>query len=103
VDARVLPATCALASEQTSPTTATIARLDRLLGYAAAHPNGQKVFRASAMILRVLSDATLSRRPRPIFCDNEVAIGLATDGINLCLEKKSEHFSRKCYTFKKVP
>ncbi len=32
VDARVLPATCALASEQASPTTATIARLDRLLG-----------------------------------------------------------------------
>ena len=32
VDARILPATCALASEQASPTTETITRLDRLLG-----------------------------------------------------------------------
>ncbi len=61
VDARVLPATYALASEQASATTATIARLDRLLGYVAAHPNGQKVFRASAMILRILSDASYVR------------------------------------------
>jgi hypothetical protein len=157
VNARVLPATCALASEQASPTTATIVRLDRLLGYVAAHPNSLKVFRASAMILRFLSDAfylsraragsvagshhfledapddapfnhpisTHSTRipvvcsfvveaeygapfaagriatnerqisqdmghpqpPTPIFCDNEVAIGLATDSINLKMSK----------------
>ncbi len=40
-----------------------MARLDRLLGYVVAHPNGQKVFRASAMILRVLSDASYLSRP----------------------------------------
>jgi hypothetical protein len=152
VDAHVLPATCAMASEQASPTIATIARIDSLLGYAAAHPNGQKIFRASEMILSVLSDgfslsrpsagsvagshhflgdkdddapfnhpifthstripvvcsfvaeaeygtlfatsriATNERKilrdmghpqpPTPIFCDNEVAIGLANDSIN---------------------
>jgi hypothetical protein len=132
-------------------------RLDRLLGYAAAHPNGRKVFRASAMILRSFSDASFLSRPRagsvagshhflgdhsddaplnhpisshctripvvcafvaeaeyagvfapariatnerkiledmgypqpptPIFCDNEVAIGLANDSINLKMSK----------------
>jgi hypothetical protein len=41
-------------------------RLDRLLGYAAAHPNGRKVFRASTMtmILRSYSDASFLSRPR---------------------------------------
>jgi hypothetical protein len=157
VDPRFLPATCALASEQACPTTDTMTRLDRLLGYAAAHPNGVKVFRASDMVLRAYSDASyLSRAragsvaggfhylgdypddsplnhpisthstripvvcsfvaeaeygglfatgriatnerqilanmghpqpPTPIFCDNEVAIGLANDSINLKMSK----------------
>ena len=47
VDGLVLPATCALASEQASPTLSTLARLQRLLGYVAAHPDGRKIFRAS--------------------------------------------------------
>jgi hypothetical protein len=64
VDARVLPATCALASEQASPTTATIARLDRRLGYTAAHPNGRTIYRASDMVLRCYSDASYLSRPR---------------------------------------
>ena len=64
MDARVLPATCALASEQASPTAATSARLDRLLGYTAAHPNGRKIFRASDMVLRCYSDASYLSRPR---------------------------------------
>jgi hypothetical protein len=152
-----LPATCALASEQAHPTTDTMTRLNRLLGYAAAHPNGRKIYRASQMILRCLSDASYLSRPSAgsvagsthflgdladtaplnhpisshstripvvcsfvteaeyagafassriatnerqilddddmghpptrIFCDNEVAIGLATDTINLKLSK----------------
>ncbi len=65
VNARVLPATYALASEQASPTAATIARLDRLLGYTAAHPNGRKIYRASDMMLRCYSDASYLSRPRP--------------------------------------
>ena len=38
-------------------------RLNRLLGYAAAHPNGRKIFRASEMVLRCLSDASYLSRP----------------------------------------
>ena len=63
VDGRILPATCALASEQASPTLSTMARLQRLLGYVAAHPDGQNIFRASDMLLRVLSDASFLSRP----------------------------------------
>ncbi len=47
-----------------SPTTTTIARLDRLLGYAAAHPNGRKVYRVSEMMLLCYSDASYLSRPR---------------------------------------
>jgi hypothetical protein len=64
VNPRVLPATCALASEQASPTSDTMTRLDRLLGYAAAHPNGRKIFRASQIVLRSISDASYLSRPR---------------------------------------
>jgi hypothetical protein len=38
-------------------------RLNRLLGYAAAHPNGRKIYRASQMILRCFSDASYLSRP----------------------------------------
>jgi hypothetical protein len=58
VDGRILPATCALASEQAYPTLSTTTRLQRLLGYVTAHPDGRKIFRASDMLLRVLSDAS---------------------------------------------
>ncbi len=44
VDGRILPATCALASEQASPTLSTMARLQRLLDYVVAHPDGRKIF-----------------------------------------------------------
>jgi hypothetical protein len=47
VDGRILPATCALASEQASPTLSTMARLQRLLGYVVAHPDSRKIFRMS--------------------------------------------------------
>jgi hypothetical protein len=42
VDGRILPATCALASEQASPTLSTMARLQHLLGYVPAYPDGRK-------------------------------------------------------------
>ncbi len=78
VDGRVLPATCALASEQASPTLSTImARLQRLLGYVAAHPDGRKVLRASDMLLRVLSDAFFLSRPNA----GSVAGGLSYLGL----------------------
>ena len=81
VDGRVLPTTCALASEQeqASPTLSTMARLQRLLGYVAAHPDGRKIFRvrASDMLLRVLSDAAFLSRPNA----GSVAGGLSYLGL----------------------
>ncbi len=41
VDGRVLPATCALASAQTQATLATMAALERLLGFVSAHHDGR--------------------------------------------------------------
>ncbi len=64
VDSRVLQATCALASEQAHPTLATTARLERLMGYASAHPNARKVYRPSDMLLKVLTDASFLSRPK---------------------------------------
>jgi len=40
-----------------------MARLERLLGYVSAHPSARKIYRASDMILRVLSDASYLSRP----------------------------------------
>jgi hypothetical protein len=64
VDSCILPATCALACEQASPTLSTMSRLDRLLGYVSSHPNARKMYRASDMILRVHSDASYLSHPR---------------------------------------
>jgi hypothetical protein len=77
VDGRILPATYALASEQASPTLSTMARLQRLLGYVAAHPDGRKIFRALGMLLRVLSDASFLSRPKA----GSVASGLSYLGL----------------------
>jgi hypothetical protein len=63
VDCRILTATCALAAKQAHPTLGTMERLERLLGYMSAHPSGRKIYRASDMILRVLSDASYLSRP----------------------------------------
>jgi hypothetical protein len=57
VDGRVLPATYALASVQTTATQHTMAELNRLLGFVAAHRDGRKVFRPSDMTLGVFSNA----------------------------------------------
>jgi hypothetical protein len=64
VGARMLPTVSSLASEQAVPTSATMLRLDRLLGYAFSHPNGRKFYWASDMILRVLSHASYLSRPK---------------------------------------
>ncbi len=64
VDGRILPATFALICKQASPILSTMARLQRLFGYVAAHPDGRKIFRASGMLLRVLSDASFLSRQR---------------------------------------
>jgi hypothetical protein len=77
VDGRILPATCVLASEQASLTLSTMARLLRLLGYVAAHLDGRKIFRASDMLLRVLSDASFLSRPKA----GSVAGGLSYLGL----------------------
>jgi hypothetical protein len=41
-----------------------MAAAERLLGYAAAHPNNTLVFRNSSMLLRVHSDASYLSRPK---------------------------------------
>ena len=38
-------------------------RLERLLGFASAHLTGRKIYRASDMVLRILSDASFLSRP----------------------------------------
>jgi hypothetical protein len=63
VDGRVLTATCALASAQTTATLATMANLDCLLDFVSAHPNDMKIFRPSTMTLDVLTDASYLSRP----------------------------------------
>jgi hypothetical protein len=64
VDARILQATCALASEQATATLGTLKRLERLLGFVSGHRFGRIVFHASDMVLSVLSDASYLSRPR---------------------------------------
>jgi hypothetical protein len=44
VDSRFLPATCALACEHSTTTLCTVARLNRLLGYAASHRDGCRIY-----------------------------------------------------------
>jgi hypothetical protein len=63
VDGRVVPATCALASVQTTATQRTMAELDRLLGFVAGHRDGRKIFGPSDMSLDVFSDAFYLSRP----------------------------------------
>ncbi len=64
VDSRILPTTCALASEQSIATLGTVKRLNRLLGFVSSHRDGHRVFHASDMVLAVLSDASYLSRPR---------------------------------------
>ncbi len=61
----MLPATCALASAQTQTqaTLATMAALERLLGFVSAHRDVRKVFLPSKMQLGVRSPT--SRAPTP--------------------------------------
>ncbi len=44
------------------PTLCSMVRLHRLLGYVSAHSSARKIYRASDMILRVLSDASYLSR-----------------------------------------
>jgi hypothetical protein len=61
VDSRILQATCALASEQSTATLGTMQRLERLLGFVSGHRLGKIVFHASDMLLSV---ASYLSRPR---------------------------------------
>ena len=50
VDSRILPATCALASEQSIATLGTVKHLNPLLGFVSSHRDGYRVFYASDMV-----------------------------------------------------
>ena len=58
VDHSILPAASALSRLQASPSTATIAKMTRLLGYVAAFPDAFQTISASDMLLRVHSDGS---------------------------------------------
>jgi hypothetical protein len=64
VDGRMLESVCELSALQTNPTSLTIQKLDRLLGYAAAHPSGMCIIKASDMFLKIQSDASFNSRPK---------------------------------------
>ncbi len=63
VDDRILTATCALASAQSTATQHTMRDLDRLLGYLSTHRHGTKIFRPSSMRRMLMSDASYLSRP----------------------------------------
>lgn len=58
VDNTILIGLSATASVQATPTQLTKQRCDHLLDYCATHPNAVVQFRASAMILKIHSDAS---------------------------------------------
>ena len=63
VDATMLPALSAIASEQANPTETTLAKTKQFLDYAATHPNAVLTYRSSGMHLAIHSDASyLSER-----------------------------------------
>ena len=64
VDYSMLPAVTSLSALQSNPTTATIAKMYRLLGYAAAQPNASLTLLPSEMILRIHSDGSHLSRPK---------------------------------------
>jgi hypothetical protein len=64
VDPSLMTAVCALSAQQSNPTEAATAAADRLLGYVAAYPDNQLVYRSSDMQLKFASDASHNSRPK---------------------------------------
>ena len=64
LDPTFLPATTALASSQARPTLNAVAASNRLLSYAAAHPNHSITIRRSNMTLTAACDASFLSRPK---------------------------------------
>lgn len=58
VDMTLLVALSTLASQQATATEATLTAITRLLNYCATHPNAVVRFKASDMILHIVSDAS---------------------------------------------
>ena len=64
VDYTMLPAVTAISSDQAHATSDTLAAADRLLAYAASHPDNQLVFTGCDMILHMQSDGSHLSRSR---------------------------------------
>ena len=64
IDSSMLTAVNAIACEMAHPTSAVQAMVDRLLAYAATHPDNHLVYRRSNMLLEVHSDASYLSRSR---------------------------------------
>ena len=77
VDCTMLVALSAIASEQSSPTTATLAKVERFLDYAASQDEAVLTYNASNMVLAIHSDASYHSEPKArsragghFFCSN---------------------------------
>ena len=64
VDPTMLVALSAIASEQASPTEATLEKVKYFLDYAATHPDAILTYKKSAMVLAVHSDASYLTEPK---------------------------------------
>jgi hypothetical protein len=62
LDCTFLTAVGALSAQQSSPTLKSVAAAERLLGYAAAHPNHTAVIRPSTMLLQAAVDGSYLSR-----------------------------------------
>jgi hypothetical protein len=62
LDATMLTATCAISSDQATPTQQLEAQADRLLSYAATYPDNKIVFKKSDMIQKIQSDCSYLSR-----------------------------------------
>ena len=58
VDVTMLKAIGTIATQQSTPTEATMQAVTKLLNYAASHPDAQLQYTASDMILWIDSDAS---------------------------------------------
>ena len=64
LDHSLLPTVTYLACFQASPTLATMAAMERFLGYCAKRSNATQVIRPSPMLLKIFSDASYLNRPK---------------------------------------
>ena len=106
VDSLMLTAVCELSTLQSEPTTLTMTKMRRLLGYAAKHPNACIHIVPSEMLLRIQSDASHLSRPGsksvaggihylgttdPYFLNSPIHVQSTTIPVNTAAVSESEY------------